>query len=264
MARDPDDRYDSSADLRAALLAAGAVPSPAPDLTSTTVGAAPGHTTAAPRPQLPAAAGAGTSAAPTFRQTERSWLLPTALVVVVAVALGIAGLLLGRSGAGNLFDGVRDAIGGGSTTPTALEIAEATAFDPEGDGHENDDRADAIRDGDPTTSWRTEGYNDRDITRLKSGVGIVLSLGTAREIDRLEMDSPTNDWRVAVYVADAPAADLAGWGEPVATSAGIPAGTSTIDLDGARGSAVLIWILDRGDASGRAAAEIQEARLLGS
>jgi eukaryotic-like serine/threonine-protein kinase len=265
MSREPDDRYDAAADLRAALLAAGATPSPAADLSATNIGAAPGHTTSAPipphQPAPPVATGATT---PSFRQTERSWLIPTALVLLAALALGIAGLLLGRSGAGTLFDDVREAIGGGSdASPTALEIASTAAFDPSGDRHENDDRADDIRDGDPATSWRTEGYNDRDITRLKPGVGISLTLASAASLDTLELLSPTNDWRVVVYVADAPADTLAGWGDPVATTEGLPAGTNEIELDGARGAAVLIWIVDRGDASGRAPAEIQEARVLG-
>jgi hypothetical protein len=92
----------------------------------------------------------------------------------------------------------------------------------------------------------------------------VLELGAAKDLEQLELISPTNDWKVRVYVADAPAQDLEGWGDPAATSEGLPAGTNTIDLGGARGAAVLVWVVDRGDAPGRAPAEIQEARLLGA
>jgi hypothetical protein len=216
-------------------------------------------------PTGPATGEPAAAPAPSFRQTERSWLVPTAIVVAVALVLGLAGLLLGRSGAGDLIGGVRDAIGGGSDAPVVpLEVADATAFDPTGDRHENDDAADLVRDGDPATSWQTEGYDQRDITLLKDGVGLVLTLDQARTLDHLEVDSPTNDWKVRVYVADAPAADLAGWGDPVATTEGLPAGTNDIDLDGAKGSAVLVWIVDRGDAKGRAAAKIDEIRVLGS
>jgi tRNA A-37 threonylcarbamoyl transferase component Bud32 len=264
MARDPDRRFNSAADLRAALLAAGATPSPASDLTATTVGVT-SHDSPYSQPSAPPTAPAPTVIpGPSFRQTERSWLLPTAIVVLVAVALGIAGLLLDRSGAGGIFDGVRNVIGGGpASAPAALSLTSATAFDPTGDGAENNALANNIRDGNPTTSWRTEGYNDRDITRLKAGVGIIVTTAAPASLDRLELQSPTNDWRVVIYVADAAAHDLAGWGDPVATSGSLPAGTNTIDLHGARGAAVLIWIVDRGDGSGRAPAEIQEARLLG-
>ncbi|MGQ0434440.1 MAG: protein kinase domain-containing protein [Microthrixaceae bacterium] len=270
MAREVADRFDSAADLRAALLEAGATPSPASDLTATTLGVLP-----TPAPAPPAGVGAAVASAPrsapgpSFRQTERSWLVPTAVVVVVALSLGIAGLLLGRSGAGDLFDGVRDAIGGGGREAKAVELTGAAAFDPVdpegdgGDGRENNALADAVRDGNLSTAWRTEGYNDRDITRLKPGVGIVVTVAAALELVTLEVDSPTNGWRALIYVRDAPADSIAGWGEPVATTDGLPPGTNKIALDGARGAAVLIWIIDRGDGPGRAAAEIQEVRLLG-
>lgn len=261
MAREPSDRYDSAADLRAALLAAGATPSPAPDLTVAATGPPHDHTVAAH--PAPGGAGASPVGSPSFRQTERSWLVPTALVLVVALALGVAGLLLGRSGAGDLLDGVRDAIGGDSGTAAPLAITGAAAFDPDGDGQENGDLAPNLYDGDPATAWRTEGYNDRDITRLKAGVGVALTLGAEAALDHLEIQSPTNDWRAVIYVAAAPADTLAGWGPPVATTAGLPAGTNTIDLNGVRGAAVLVWIVDRGDAKGRAPAELHEVRVIG-
>lgn len=271
MAREPEDRFDTAADLRAALLAAGATPTPTVDLTdlddlaTTTIGARSLEVPATgSSPSVrPAGATPTPARSPSFRDTERSWLVPTALVVLVAVALGIAGLLLERSGAGGLFDDVRNVIGGRSENAMQLQIAGAAAFDPSGDGAENNALANNVRDGDVGTAWRTEGYDNRDITRLKPGVGIILTLAKPGTLDRLELQSPTNDWRVVIYVASSPATELRGWGEPVAATKGLPAGTTSIDLHGARGSAVLIWILDRGDAPGRAAAEIQEARLIG-
>ncbi len=266
MAREPDDRYATAADLRAALLAAGAEP-PEADLSATTIGIAPDHTAAAPRPTPTESDEVPIVAPPSFRQTERSWLVPTVVVVLTALALGIAGLLLGRSGAGTLLDDVREAIGGTSGRQASpLELRAADAFDPVslgGDGRENGELATNVLDGDPATSWRTEGYDDRDITRLKSGVGLVLELAAPGTLDALEIVSPTSGWRVVVYVADSRADGLEGWGEPVAATDGLPEGTNTIDLGGARGAAVLIWIVDRGDAEGRAAAEIQDVRVLG-
>lgn len=272
LARDPAERYQSATEMRAALLAAGAAPTEAPDLTSTTIEAAPDHTAAAARPALtppPARGPVAVEPAPSFTQTERSWLIPTAIVVLVALALGLAGLLIGRSGAGDLLGDVRDAIGGGdgSSSVAAVTAVDAQAFDPPelgGDGRENDDDAANVIDGDPTTTWRTEGYDDRDITLLKEGVGLVLTLEEAVAVDRLEIDSPTNDWRARVYVSGSAHDDLAGWGEPVAVTEGIPAGTGRIELGDAEGAFVLVWIVDRGDAPGRAAAEISEIRVFGS
>lgn len=271
MARAPHDRHPTAADLRAALLAAGAPQAPDADLTAADLtmagatGLAPAPAAGPPPPPGPA---------PSFAQTERSWLLPTIVLVVVAVALGLASLLIGRSGAGDLLGDVRDVISG-APSPTAIEITGASAFDPDcdrslcqpgqrgGDGSENGDDAPLVLDGRADTAWVTESYDQRDITLLKPGVGLVLELGSAAELTTLEIDSPTNDWRAEIYVADAVPDDLAGWGERVAVTEGTPAGTATIDLDGARGAAVLIWITDRGDSPDRAPATITEVRVEG-
>jgi len=270
MAREPEDRYPSATELRAALLAAGAAPVADTDLTSTGIEAAPGLTTTITRPAVaPVGGPPSAEPGPSFAETERSWLIPTAVVLLVALVLGLAGLLIGRSGAGDLLGGVRDAIGGdgGGREVAAVAITNAQAFDPPelgGDGRENDDDAPLVLDGDAATSWRTEGYDDHDITLLKEGVGLVLTLEQAVALDRIEIDSPTNDWRARIYVAAVAPADLAGWGEPVAVTEGLPAGTSTIGLGGAEGGAVLVWIVDRGDAPGRAAAELAEIRAFGA
>ncbi len=274
MARQPEDRYRSAADMRAALLAAGADPEHGPEVTAATAAVAP-RSEARPPPALAATTSTQIPEpprGPTFTQTERSWMVPTLLVVTVAVALGVAGLLVGRSGAGDFFGGVRDAFDGGEeeepAAPNLAAVSAATAFDPEGDppGEENNDDAPLVIDGDPATSWSTEGYNARDITALKSGVGLVLDLESTAELDRLEVRSPTAGWRAQIFVADEPANDLAGWGQPIFSSQPIPAAPDTpasFALKGTRGGAVLIWIIDAGDEDddGRHRVELQEAQV---
>ena len=110
--------------------------------------------------------------------------------MVVALALGIAGLLLGRSGAGDLFGGLGDAITG-TPDPEPIALSRAAAFDPFGDDQEeNDDRAENVRDDDPNTAWTTERYNNRDITVLKPGVGLVLTAEQARQAGRARAHEP--------------------------------------------------------------------------
>lgn len=262
MARAPEDRYESAAALRAALLAAGAIPNPEADLTGT-------HLTAAPVPPPPPGAppaGAPTppaTAPPSFRQTERSWLVPTVLLVGVAVALGLAGVLLGRSGAGDLIGGVKDAIAG-TPDPSPIALSQAVAFDPFGDDQrENDDDADNVRDGDPATTWSTQSYDNRDITRLKPGVGLVLTAEQRGELDQLVLTSPTQDWSASFYVAGSDPGSFEAWGQPVEQLTGIGAGRVTVDLQGTDGQAVLIWITDRGDGSAENRVTIQDATLTG-
>jgi len=261
MARDPDGRYDTAADLRAALLAAGAAPGAdlQADLAATNLVASP----TIPPPPPPAGTGAQAAppSQPSFTQTERGWLVPTVILVVVALALGIAGLLFGRSGAGDLIGGVRDAITG-SADPVAIQIT-ADDFDPYGDNRESPDDVGAATDGDPSTAWTTESYDNRDITVLKPGVGLVLSAEAAADLDELILTSPTNDWTASFYVADSNPGSFDAWGDPVETLDGIEAGTVTVDLGGTHGGAVLIWITDQGDGSGGDEVTISEARLTG-
>ena len=274
MARAPEARYDSAADLRAALLAAGAAPNPEVDLTGTHLVFAPAPPTAAVPAGMPAPPASAPAASPSFRQTERGWLVPTIVLVGVAIALGIAGLLIGRSGAGDLIGGVKDAVTG-TPEPVPIPVSGAAAFDPScersecadgqrgGDDRENDDSAGLAVDGDPATAWSTEGYNNRDITVLKPGVGLVVQLDAVKELDTLQIQSPTSGWRAEIYVARSDPGELPGWGDPVVTTEGLTEDTSTIDLGGAEGGAVLIWIIDRGDEPGRAAAEIAEVQVSG-
>jgi tRNA A-37 threonylcarbamoyl transferase component Bud32 len=265
MAREPADRFATAADLRAALLAAGAAPTPDGDLTATQSAIVSDRTAmAAPPVPNPGAVATATVAAPSFRRSERSLVIPTVIVVVVAVALGIAGLLLGRSGAGDLLNGVKSALGG-SSSHAQVKIVSATAFDPValgGDGKENDAQAPAAIDGNDATAWHTEGYDNPDITKLKKGVGLILSLGSSAALQQLQIDSQTNNWKFQVYVATGVPSSFAGWGSAVFTSGLVPRGNNfKVELKGARGDHVLVWILDRGDGPGRASAEIDEARL---
>jgi hypothetical protein len=244
MARDPDDRYASAAELRAALASVD-LSRVEPDDDDTRLPEA--TAVAAPRPvawsQAPA------PAPPRFAQTERSWLVPAALIVVVAVTLAVVGTVLGRTEVGqDLFGAVREAAPGADPRGP-LPIVAVSAFDPQsqgGSGREHDDELPLLLDPDPSSAWTTERYEGRDLGGLKEGVGVVLELDEARELGSLAVASPTVDWAAEVYVAEEPATDLSGWGPPVATAEGIE-GDARFDLQGRRGRAVLLWITDLGD-----------------
>jgi hypothetical protein len=190
-------------------------------------------------------------------RTERGWLVPTVVIILVAAALVVVGVLVSGSHRGT------PASSGSSATGETVTVTKAEAFDPPpGNGQENNADVAKTIDGDPSTVWQTEGYNSRSFGRLKSGVGIELTLDKAAALDKLSIESGTKDWSVEVYVSDTTHPDLAGWGDPVATEDHIPAGTNTIDLGGRQGSAVLVWITDLGDgasdSSGRVHAQIAE------
>ena len=250
MARHPDDRFASAADLQAALDAVdlSRVEADGDDTRVPEATAMASHhpgTWRQPPPSPPDPSPAG----PRFAQTERAWLVPAALIVVVAITLAIVGALLGRTEVGrDFFGAVREATPGGDAG-APLPIVAASSFDPQGnDGRENDDELPLLVDADPASAWATVRYHSRDLGGLKEGVGVVLELKDAAELRSLVVTSPTRDWAAEVYVADQAAPDLSGWDPPVASAQHID-GNARFDLDGRQGRAVLLWITDLGDGS---------------
>jgi eukaryotic-like serine/threonine-protein kinase len=273
LARDPAGRHTTATDLRAELLGAGVderagasgSPVPLPSTAAhTPAGAATGRTSRLPPPPVldatgTAAPGAYDHAAATppdqpvrFADTERRWLVPTLIVILVAVALGIAGLLISRNSSGIFGDGEPgDEPGTEVATGEPLTIVRSTDWDPQGDGHEHPDEAAAgyAFDGDPNTGWSTSRYRGPNWAGLKDGVGLILELDAAVELGSLEIDSPRRQWSARIYVADGPAtSSLDDWGEPVTEIASdtTDGSTVTVDLAGAQGAAVLLWLTDPG------------------
>ncbi|HEV2809883.1 MAG TPA: protein kinase, partial [Acidimicrobiales bacterium] len=258
MARRPGDRHASAAELRSALEHVDLGRADTNDATVVRDATAFSPAAAASRPgraTTPRAAGPGrrpnspSAPSPGFPRTERAWLVPAALIVVVAVTLGVVGVLFGRTQlGGDLFDSVGN--GPRSAGPEGpVAITGTASFDPFGSGGEHDEELSRLLDNNPDTAWTTEEYNSPDLGGLKQGVGVVLTLAQATALDRLEISSPTEGWAASVYVADRPATTLAGWGEAVATEDDI-GGDVSFDLGGASGEAVLVWITHLGEGRG--------------
>ena len=220
MAKDPDERYATAADLASALrgvdLGDDAVP-------------------AIVRDPTPPAGVVGS-----FRQTERSWILPATLILAVAGVLIVAGIVLSGADVGPLRRGAGAGSGSDSTTPvTGFHVR---SFDPEGsDKVEKEDRTVLAADANSATTWSTDRYNSRAFGGLKPGVGLILELQAAEELERIRVTSPTRGWNAEIYVAERPGATLDDWGDADASLEDI-GGNAEFSLDGARGRAVLVWI----------------------
>ncbi|HEX6568798.1 MAG TPA: protein kinase [Acidimicrobiales bacterium] len=260
LARDPADRYPTATDARAALLGAGADDRPTDDTRAEPQPGSPlppPPPPGAPRPGgVPGPAGWSTppagTAAPRFAESERRWLVPTLLVVLVAVALGVAGLLLQGSGDG-IFggdDGGEPPPDESDAPPDVATIIRSTDFDPGGDGSEHADEAQAgnVFDGDASTSWSSETYNSPEWGNLpgKEGVGIILELDTPTGVSALEFDTPLSGWQAEVYVADEASDSLDGWGDPVTSFDTSDSGTARAEFE-AEGGAVLLWFTRASD-----------------
>jgi serine/threonine-protein kinase len=116
-----------------------------------------------------------------------------------------------------------------------------TAFDPEADGDENSASVGNVVDRDPATVWKTDTYH-ANFPSLKKGVGIYVDLGRSKTVRSVVVETPgASGWTGEVYVADRRSPTLAGWGEPAATGPGDQGSTTTFDLKGAEGRYVLVW-----------------------
>lgn len=247
--RDPDQRYRSAAEFRGSLIAAlhgqppqlVAAPRAAAEVPPAP-GAAPAYVAPTVDPALPLAAPPATGAGRSRRRRDRGLLVTTIAVVLIGLALGVAGVLFGHTDAGrHLFGASHPAATGHSI---AISAGNVHAFDPVGDHHENDAAAANVVD-DPATGWQTEHYRDASFGGLKPGVGLYVELDQPSTLDTLTIQTPSAGWSASIYVATqtpAASADLGAWGDPVTSADDIGAGQHTFDLHGTKGAAVLVWI----------------------
>ncbi len=234
MAVEPAARFATAADFRAALMGGSIhVPGPPTGFESGDV------------------LGGAEEAPESFSRSERGWLLPALLILIVAAAVTVAGLLVNETR--SVEDGSVPATAAPAEEPGALAVARVATFDPQGSGTkgENDDEAGLAADGDPGTGWRTELYDEPTFFGSKTGVGVALVLESRSEVDRVRIVSSDNGWSGAVYVIDADVDDSVDLGqiEPAAVVDDVR-GTVEVSTDGATGRVVLLWITSLGDADG--------------
>jgi hypothetical protein len=271
LARDPDQRFESAADVREALrrteldptgsvprvvTGSHALPTVAPPRSGPTTGPAAGpsagpSTGPSTGPLGSGSAGSGGTAgrddtgtapvprpAPALRrQRRRTWPWVVLLLVAVALLAGAAAALLAS-------DDSKGGGGGGAPAPADVPLTvTADAFDPFGNppGEENnDDAADAV-DGDPTTAWSTERYQN---FAEKPGVGLVLDLGRELAVSSVTVDAAPPGWTGRVYTSAQPTSSLpslADWGEAVANADHVAGASHTLPFTAVRARSVLVW-----------------------
>lgn len=186
---------------------------------------------------------------------DASWVARVLLLVgvVVLLAVGVTWLLSAEDregGPGERRDG-----GAG----TALPIADADDFDPGGDATEHATEVDMARDGDVTTGWTTENYDDGFEGVGKTGVGLVFDLGDPVDVESIELVASAG-MSVEVRVTDESptgdetSLDLVDGADPIAAN-------ETFDI-GEAGRYWLIWITELPGGTG--SGEISEVRFFGS
>ncbi len=122
-------------------------------------------------------------------------------------------------------------------TPEPLAILKVEAYDPLGDGAENNNLTPKTYDGDTSTGWNSENYLSDAFGGLKKGLGLIVDLGPNKKPQNVRLVIPKNV-DLEVYVG--PDADLEG-----ATKIGGKTDTKgTIDFpvpEDVAGQYIIVW-----------------------
>lgn len=131
-------------------------------------------------------------------------------VVLSLVAAALAGLIVGG---GLALFGDRDEEAGGAASPTDQATASSVEIEPNSIASFDPVGGSGFRDeGDGT--WATQTYTTAEFGALKSGVGLLIDLGEAREVSTVTLPSATPGLTVQLLAGDeAPSGDPDGMTE---------------------------------------------------
>ncbi len=141
-----------------------------------------------------------------------------------------------------------------------VALASASGFDPDGDKRENDDQARLAIDGDPQTSWKSEGYLNGPAISGKKGVGVIVTLAKDATVSAVTLTLTEEPQDVSVYVADRESLDgaqLLGTARDARGSAEL---TATSPLTGRY---VIVWFTKAAPDNGKYRAWLAEMSVRG-
>jgi serine/threonine-protein kinase len=179
--KDPDQRYQSAAEMRAALAGSGSA----------------GGTAVFERPIAPPphADAVGSHDGPSALR----WIAP--VLLLIAAAVGVA-FLIGAISGDDDSPARPGRSGGDGTALIRVGPAQVSDFDPPpGDGSEHSTEVGLTVDGNPSTAWTTENYSS-PLSVLKEGVGLIYDLGPSPDVARVEISSPAPGYGFELRAGD--------------------------------------------------------------
>ena len=197
-----------------------------------------------------------------------SWAA-VALAVLIAAAV-VAIILLDSSGNTPIVGNHETNSGNSKPTGRPISLESANAYDPEGDGHEEDGTEELAIDGNPTgTAWTTEHYDSDTFAGTKSGsdpgVGIYVTAKAVSSPTKMTIQSPTPGWDAQIFAAPAgPPEAIEEWGEPIGEVKDAEKSSEVRLHLGKAAKYFLIWFTKASPASdqqGRYQVEISDVKL---
>ena len=158
------------------------------------------------------------------RAPRKGFPVVPALLTALVLAGIAGGILLTRGGDDDP-----------AASPEPVRIEGIASFDPEGDDAEHPEAVGRATDGNGSTYWTTETYED--FSAIKSGVGLVLDVGRPRELSRLAVATDTPGFSAEIKAGRTPEGPF----QRVGASKTV--GASTVwDLDGPEARYYVVWI----------------------
>ena len=146
----------------------------------------------------------GTVVAPAVARARRSgpspWPIVLAVLVVILIGAGIGYWALHRHGSHTSTGGAPSF----GTSGSAVHLAAVTAYDPQGDGHENNGEVSRATDASPATYWETEHYQSSLASLGKQGVGIVLRTPRAMKLAKVGVATATPGFHAQIETGNSP------------------------------------------------------------
>jgi hypothetical protein len=186
---------------------------------------------------------------PGWVRRHMGWLMAAGLVLALGVLGWFAGIAVGTlerrpDAVDALVASPAPGPSGASPAP-ALDLRRAPIhdFDPLGDKQESPDQVRNAVDLDPTTAWVTQRYRTAQFSGLKDGVGLLVDLGSPRDLHRVRVAFTAAGAHVELRVTNVAPTTLEGT-RSVATDdsgnqvANLAPSTTT------RARFVLIWITE--------------------
>ena len=148
---------------------------------------------------------------------------------------------------------ISNLVGNNKTTTRAVagpvHFTAASAYDPDGDNAEHDDRAREAIDGNPATYWNTEHYNG---ALPKAGVGLVVGMSAAKQLSKLVVRSLTPGFTAVIESGSRATGPFKPISDPQEVG-----GNTTFSLKGGQAQYYVVWITDLGPNS---SVEINEVK----
>jgi serine/threonine-protein kinase len=191
---------------------------------------------------LAEAQAAGTQVAPSVTRPARRrggpspWPLLAVLAALLAIGAVVAYLVLHGVHTGSPTNRGTGGNGARGGTP---QLAAVTAYDPNGDNREHDDKAPLATDASSATAWETEHY--RSAPSLgKQGVGLVLDAGSAVQLREIGFVTSTPGLTAQILAGDSrdgPFPDVVGASQTAPAN-----GQVKYSISGGKHRYYVIWI----------------------